>query len=333
MIKYEILINDIDIEKFHSISIQLSDEDLKKLKSKEVIHLINDKFESVYGLASKTQDSVNVKFISGKETLIGKVLPESPNVLYDFIPFEEKLKLEIQDLFDYISVALAVESNNLYRGQAVFEWDLLPSVFRSTPPPEKEIYTEIKQHNHKDFTKDDFIEVAVNMQHYGIPTRLLDWTSNSLHALYFACVSKENENEDGAVFLVSVDNLIEIGSEEEDYIADFIKYKYLNGNNYENVFKFFDRITEEGIYHYFFKTKYYNDRIRNQKGYFSIYFEQTEEEIKMIKNKKYNDIRFIGNNLDLSEVHINNILKKIKELRFPIEVENNRQFEKKRKKL
>ena len=36
-------------------------------------------------------------------------------------------------------------------------------------------------------------------QHYGVPTRLLDWTENPLVALYFAC--EQSETVDGAVYL------------------------------------------------------------------------------------------------------------------------------------
>lgn len=49
-----------------------------------------------------------------------------------------------------------------------------------------------------------FIEILVRLQHYGLPTRLLDLTSNALVALYFAC--RENEKTEGEVLVFDIPN-------------------------------------------------------------------------------------------------------------------------------
>lgn len=320
MLRYGIYLENEEIRKFKSIRCELSPEELEKLNNRELIHILNSDNIAAYGIATKSDDHVNIKILSKPDMLIGtEEVVKISNTINDFEPYESNLTCNVEDLFDYIALTLAIDSNKLYRGQADFSWGLLPSVFRSTPPPERDIFSELKQLNHKDFTKDDFIEIAVNMQHYGIPTRLLDWTSNSLHALYFACVSKENENKDGAVYIVNVDSIVELGTEEEKHIAKFLEYKYLNSDmNKNDVLTFLDSINRSNEHHYFFKTKYYNDRIRSQKGYFSIYFEQTEAEINEFKNQTLKDFENICNEQQLNMNYVKSLIDKVKLLRFPL---------------
>lgn len=62
------------------------------------------------------------------------------------------------------------------------------------------------------------------MQHYGVPTRLLDWSENPLVALYFAVSEVEHEN-DAAIWMLRPNKLntnAHINDKDEpDYIPSF----------------------------------------------------------------------------------------------------------------
>lgn len=79
-----------------------------------------------------------------------------------------------------------------YRGHSRLDYLLLPGIKREKnwQKYENTMYQEILVRCAKDFSFcQTHLDYLVEMQHYGLPTRLLDITENPLVALYFACCS------------------------------------------------------------------------------------------------------------------------------------------------
>jgi hypothetical protein len=94
-------------------------------------------------------------------------------------------------------------SVNLYRGHPAKTHRLQPSIFRKKEyrRVEKSILRELIAIQPNEFRNDrTAFEQLVRMQHYGLPTRLLDATYNPLVGLYFACWRDEETDGEFLTF-------------------------------------------------------------------------------------------------------------------------------------
>lgn len=126
------------------------------------------------------------------------------NSLHSYI---EQICLLNEELSKYSQL---IPYEYLFRGHSDINYTLLPNIARGRKTStEVTIFNgernlvELAKYKYPDVFRDEMkpIEILALLQHYGIPTRLLDVTENALVALYFACCS--NPEKDGEVFVFS----------------------------------------------------------------------------------------------------------------------------------
>ncbi|HMJ47320.1 MAG TPA: FRG domain-containing protein [Ferruginibacter sp.] len=114
-----------------------------------------------------------------------------------------------------------------FRGQSAFDWKLQPAFLRKEKNiTEFTLITKFRQNASLLIEKSpsNYFDWLFQMQHHGVPTRLLDWTESALTALYFAVEDGRNQNKDGALWILLPTELnknANIYSDEIFYIPSF----------------------------------------------------------------------------------------------------------------
>jgi hypothetical protein len=123
--------------------------------------------------------------------------------------------MPISNVTDYIAQCLTYKNRSgritLFRGEHDTYNQLLPSIYRSGYnfiPHEHIIFKETLSRFPDEMAAQQLtVEKLIFMQHYEIPTRLMDISKNPLAGLFFACYENASDNasdKDGRIFVFSV---------------------------------------------------------------------------------------------------------------------------------
>ncbi|MCW4029452.1 MAG: FRG domain-containing protein [Candidatus Bathyarchaeota archaeon] len=124
------------------------------------------------------------------------------------MPYKQNRKVtSIAQIIDKLSEDLENQGKIVwYRGQSDKKWSLTPSIYRNNVKQdlsEMHLLKHFKQdaislfnRNNNNMQPHEWLFI---MRHYGVPTRLLDWTESALVATHFAT---EQEEVDGSLWML-----------------------------------------------------------------------------------------------------------------------------------
>ena len=116
----------------------------------------------------------------------------------------------VTDLLEQVKRLDLQADSFMFRGHSQWSWSLVPAIGRMYSSLidyqdwnlfETELIGEFRQYSRPFLTAEprSWVEWLVVAQHHGLPTRLLDWTTNPIKALFFA-VDDPRHQSDGALW-------------------------------------------------------------------------------------------------------------------------------------
>ncbi len=229
------------------------------------------------------------QWISSSSNWASSTSPSSTELKLDGSSNQELTSVEsLIDILEKISV------NNggdfWFRGQSVFDWDLSPGFFRLPGNvSESTLLMRFKQTAAQlisSIPKESFDWMFL-MQHYGLPTRLLDWSESPLIALYFAVENAYHHGEDGSLWIldpIKLNTISRIKGRNEDYFIPSFEDEVLNSYTMESVRSGHQNVSLLPVA--IIATRN-NPRIQAQLGVFTVHHNSNETIEKNEKEKSH----------------------------------------------
>ena len=128
-----------------------------------------------------------------------------------------------------------------FRGQSMYDWPLTPGLFRlEGQVSESTLLLRFKQSAAQLIAtapKESYDWMFL-MQHYGLPTRLLDWSESPLIGLYFAIENAIHHSDDGALWIlnpIELNLISKIQSNKESFFIPSFEEDVLSSYTIESV--------------------------------------------------------------------------------------------------
>lgn len=226
---------------------------------------------------------------------------------YDHVTFSVRSLSEFILLIERLATLTVTSPNKyfIYRGMSDANWRLIPSLMRKISEAkygytlEHDLAVEFSSEMPSLFQNaDSNFEKISKMQHFGIPTRLLDFTLNPLIALYFACA--ERSRTAGRI-VFTLDKLHHFDDHCVECVSSLYLYENCNNIKIDNLVRPHNITVSDYLFGAYFqksplfvKPPYLDNRMQAQRSVFLLFYNHVRD---LLAEKSYYEYKGLAQNL------------------------------------